>query len=199
MIYAGSPAQHLPLLTNLIVEKLRANHRCLYLNSPSMVAGIRSYLAAAGLDVNEQTRIGALVLSSSQDHLEKGRFHVNRMLGMLTDAMHAAKRDGYAGLWASGDMSWEMGSEKNVSKLFEYECLLEKTLRENAALCGVCQYHIDTLPSDVVQEALYTHQAVYVNQTLCCTNPYYVAPEALTGARPVTSANDLQKMLAGLR
>ena len=51
MIYEGSQAKHLPGLEQVIREKLRANNRCLYLNSPAMAAGIRSYLAADGLDV----------------------------------------------------------------------------------------------------------------------------------------------------
>ncbi len=69
MIYEGSPAKHLPGLSQLIKEKLRANHRCLYLNSPPMVAGIRSYLAAAGIDVAEEVKNGSLVLSSDSGHL----------------------------------------------------------------------------------------------------------------------------------
>ena len=32
-----------------------------------------------------------------------------------------AMRDGYKGLWATGDMLWEFGSERNLPKLGEYE------------------------------------------------------------------------------
>jgi len=64
MIYEGSPAKHLPGLAQVIREKLRANNRCLYLNSPPMVAGIRSYLAADGLDVALEVNNGSLILPS---------------------------------------------------------------------------------------------------------------------------------------
>lgn len=42
-----------------------------------------------------------------------GVFDVARMLGMLADAVNDALAHGYAGLWATGDMTWELGSEKN--------------------------------------------------------------------------------------
>src|SRR5580658_2195498 len=72
MIYEGSPATHLRGLARLIDEKLQANHRCLYLNSPPMVAGIRSYLAAEGVDVAREVDDGSLVLSSDSGHLVNG-------------------------------------------------------------------------------------------------------------------------------
>jgi hypothetical protein len=194
----GSPVQHLPALAALIIEKIKANHRCLYLNSPPMVAGIRSYLAAAGMDVQQQTKSGALALSSDQDHLLNGRFDVDRMLWLLMDAVHQAQSDGYAGLWAAGDMTWEMGGENNLSKLIEYECRLETVFQEHPALCGICQYRTKTLPSDLIQAALYTHKAVFINETLSRMNPYYIPPESLAHRRLNTSSTEIQQMLKSL-
>jgi hypothetical protein len=54
MIYEGSPAKHSPGLARVIGDKLRANNRCLCLNSLPMVAGIRTYLAVAGVDVSTE-------------------------------------------------------------------------------------------------------------------------------------------------
>ena len=113
MIYAGSPAKFLRSVAQVMIEKLRLNHRCLYLNSPPMVAGIRSYLAATGLDVAQEVNKRSLVLSSDQNHLEDGRFDLDGMLGRAVDE---AVADGYAGLWASGDMTWELGSYENFEK-----------------------------------------------------------------------------------
>src|ERR1700734_407877 len=113
LIYAGSPSRHLAALAATMREKLEANYRCLYLNSPPMVAGIRSYLAADGLDVVQEVKNGSLVLSSDSGHLVDGVFDPARMLAMLADAVNDALAHGYAGLWATGDMTWELGSEKN--------------------------------------------------------------------------------------
>jgi hypothetical protein len=138
-----------------------------------MVAGTRSYLAAAGLDVAQEVAKGSLVLSWDAGHLVDGRFEVNRMLGMLSDSVNAALADGYSGLWATGDMTWELGSKKNFEKLVEYEIGLEEMFRSHPALNGVCQYHQETLPEEAIHVALSTHPAVYINATLARINPYY--------------------------
>lgn len=173
LIYEGSPSKHLRSLAHVMIAKLQANIRCLYLNSPTMVAGTRSYLAAAGLDVAQEVAKGSLVLSWDAGHLVDGRFEVNRMLGMLSDSVNAALADGYSGLWATGDMTWELGSKKNFEKLVEYEIGLEEMFRSHPALNGVCQYHQETLPEEAIHVALSTHPAVYINATLARINPYY--------------------------
>ena len=86
LVYEGSPAPHLPKLVSVVRHKLKHNNRCLYLNSPPMVAGLRSYLFAGGVDVTEEVMKGSLVLSSDKGHLRNGRFDIDRMLGMLNEA-----------------------------------------------------------------------------------------------------------------
>jgi hypothetical protein len=174
LIYQGAPSSHLALIAQTLLEKLRARRRCLYLNSPPMVAGMRWHLSAAGLDLDEQIACGALVLSSSQDHLTGGRFETDKMMGLLRAALQQALADGFEGLWASGDMTWEFGNETNLDKLLEYERRLEKFMQDNPAFSGVCLYHRDTLPEHAIQTALATHPALYVSATLSQLNPHFV-------------------------
>jgi hypothetical protein len=138
-----------------------------------MVAGMRSQLAAAGLNLAEHTESGALVLSSDQSHLVGGRFDVDGMLSLLNDAVCQALEAGYTGLWASGDMTWEFGSETNLDKLLEYERRLEELMQKNPALSGVCQYHRDTLPPQAIEAALEVHPVLYINATLSRFNQHY--------------------------
>jgi MEDS: MEthanogen/methylotroph, DcmR Sensory domain len=173
MIYEGPPAKHLPGLASVIVEKLKANYRCVYFNSPPMIAGIRSYLAATGLSVAAEIRRGALVLSSDQDHLLEGRFDIDRMLELIEATVVQALGDGYQGLWASGDMTWEFGGENDLEKLRKYEQGLEELFRRNPTLQCICQYHAEMLPLGAVKEALYAHRSVYINEWLSRINPYY--------------------------
>jgi hypothetical protein len=163
----------LPALVAVIKHNLKKNVRCIYLNSPPMVAGLRSYLFAAEVDVPKEISKGSLVLSSDRGYLQNGAFDVERMLGVLSDAMQQAINDGYQGLWATGDMSWEFGPAKDFSKLLEYEWRLEAFLRQHPTLSGICQYHADILPPEIVQQGLLTHQAIFVNDTLSRLNPHY--------------------------
>jgi hypothetical protein len=173
LVYEGSPAMQLPALASVVRQKLNEHIRCIYLNSPPMVAGLRSYLFAIGVDVPKEISKGSLVLSSDRGHLQNGSFDIDRMLTILSDAMHQALNEGYQGLWASGDMSWEFGPAKDFSKLLEYEWRLEAFLRQHPTLSGICQYHTDILPPEIVQQGLLTHQAIFINDTLSRLNPQY--------------------------
>lgn len=172
-IYQGAPSSHLAEVAQTLVQRLETNRRCLYLNSPPMVAGMRWHLAAAGVDLETQLARGTLVLSSDQGHLVEGKFDVGRMLQLLEDAVKQALADGYAGLWASGDMTWEFGHESNLDKLLEYERQLEDFMQVTPALSGICLYHRDTLPPQAIETALATHPALYVSAVLSQVNLRY--------------------------
>jgi hypothetical protein len=174
LIYEGAPSRHLTSLAAVVFNKLKQNHRCLYLNTRPMVAGMRSYLAAAGVDVTRATEKGSLIMSSEQDHLLNGQFDIDRMMDSLADALDQALKDGYSGLWASGDMTWEMGPDKDFSKLLEYEQRLEEFFHQHPEMGGICQYHADTLPFEAVRQGFRTHTSVFINETLTLINPYYV-------------------------
>ena len=174
IIYEGSPSRHLPALAAALQQKLKENYRCLYLNSPVMVAGMRSYLAARDLDVSHHTSKGSLVLSSHQHHLFEGCFDVDTMMAALEDAFAGSIKEGYQGLWATGDMSWEFGPQKDFSKLLEYENRLEEFFQRHPTMGGICQYHADTLPRKALQQGLLTHPSTFINETLSRINPHYL-------------------------
>jgi len=162
-------------------DKLRQRYRCLYLNTRPMVAGLRSYLAAAGVDVVDAIAKGSLLLSSEQDSLADGSFDIDRMINALESAVEKALEDGFEGLWASGDLTWEFGPARDFSKLVEYELRLEELFRRKPALSGICQYHTDTLPREATRQGLVVHSAIFINETLSLMNPHYresFAPDA---------------------
>jgi MEDS: MEthanogen/methylotroph, DcmR Sensory domain len=190
LIYEGAPSRHLPTLATVVSEKLRQNYRCLYLHSLPMVAGMCSYLAAAGVDVAYETARTSLILSSEPEHLENGRFDVDRMIQSLQDSVDRALQDGYEGLWATGDITWEFGSERDFSRLIEYEWRLEELFRQRRQLGGICQYHTDTLPHEVVRSGLHTHPQLFISETLTLINPDYLSPDIFTSESAIHSPDE---------
>ena len=200
LIYDGSPARVLPAIAAQIKQKLRENVRCLYLNSPTMVAGIRSYLYAAGVDVAYEVARTGLVLTSDQHHLKNGHFDAAYMLGMLEDMVNQALSDKYEGLWATGDMTWELGPERKPEKLVDYEWGLEKLFQKHPTLSGICQYHADTLPREAVCRGLLAHPTLFINETLTRINPNYVGSEAPVDlAAPTPELSDTVNNLCALQ
>jgi hypothetical protein len=178
VIYDGAPSNILPHLAVVARQRLKQNYRCFYLNSPKLVDSMCSYLAAVEVNVAQELAKGSLILSSSQTHLVNGQFDIDGMIAGLEDGAEQALRDGYKGLWATGDMTWEFGPRKNFSKLLEYEWQLEQLFHRQPALSGICQYHQDMLP----------HEAIFVNETLSRINPNYVHAESFADLQMARSA-----------
>jgi hypothetical protein len=108
------------------------------------------------------------------------------MMQSLEDGLRRALQDGYRGLWATGDMTWEMGPEKDFTKLLDYEWRLERFFGSHPELSGICQYHASTMPQAAMRQALVVHPSIFFNETLSLLNPHYVRPESFT---PVTAEN----------
>lgn len=179
-IYDGAPSTGLATIAGAVKRHLHEGYRCIYLNSLPMVAGLRSYLAAIGVDVLAEAAKSSLILSSDQRHLVHGRFEVEPMLQLLSDSGAQALKDGYKGIWAVGDMTWELGPQHDFAKLLEYEWRLEDLLRKEPAISGICQYHVSTMPREAVRESLVTHSSIYINETLSRVNPHYVRTQTFS-------------------
>lgn len=175
-LYDGPPALNVPCLGKALREMLSRNYRCLYLNSEEMIETMREFLAGAGVDVDEEMRRGSLILSSDRGHLMNGRFELSSMMKGLEDALAQALADGFAGLFATGDMSWEFGPEADFADLMEYEWKLEDFFESHPQLSGICQYHAGSVPRDVMRQGLTSHPAIFVNEELSLPNPHFDHP-----------------------
>jgi hypothetical protein len=194
LIYDGAPSKKLMVIGGIVQRKLAGGYRCLYLNSAPMVSGLRSTLFAMGINVASEIAKASLVMSS-EPVTKNGEFDVNAMINQLEESLDQALADGYRGLWASGDMTWEFGIKRDFSKLMQYEMKLEELMAKRPELCGICQYHTDTLPHDVVRQGLLAHSGVVINETLSRVNPHYLKPSWPTDQ---TLSNQLDEMITAL-
>jgi signal transduction histidine kinase len=182
LIYDGAASEQLPVVVPLLVNGLGENWRCLYLGSPATVEMVDDALARNGVDTARERERGALVLSSSRDHLADGRFDPGAMVDSLSSSIDEAVAEGFQGLCATGDMRWELGADENFEHLLEYEARLEALFREKP-LRGVCQYHRGMVPAQAVRDALVTHRSAYLGDRLDEDNLFYVPPELLLQSR----------------
>jgi len=195
LIYAGLPSEKLPALATTMLRMMGNGYRCLYMNSVAMVEAMKSCLISMGVDVAFHLAEAHLLLSS--EAVSTGEdFDIDRMLQKLEAELDQALKDGYKGLWASGDMTWELGSYKNFDKLVEYEWKLEALFQNRKELHGICQYHQDTLPVEAMRTGLLSHRTVFINDTLSRVNPHYINSALSSGNAAVNAL--LDKMIAEL-
>jgi hypothetical protein len=175
LIYEGCPSGHLETIAACIKRQLDRNYRCLYMNSEPMVELLSSYLAAVGVDADEELYRKRLLLISKPKHLGKNHvFSIERMFNQLERLMDETLRIDFSGLFGSGDIGWEFGPRKDFSKLFEYEWRLERFLGEHPQMEGMCQYHVDTLPQEAVRTAAIAHETIFIDEKLSVANPNYI-------------------------
>lgn len=156
--------------------KLEQNYRCLYLDHPAMIDELQCYLDAADIPIEREVGRRRLLLSADQRHLMGRYFDPERMLRTLETAYHRALDEGFEGLWTSGNMAWQMGSQMDCSRLLEFEQGLENFIAENARMGGICQYQVSTLSREAVHRGLLTHQSFFVSENLSMINPYFLQP-----------------------
>jgi hypothetical protein len=188
-MYHGSPSHHIPMMAAVIKARLEEKHRCLYFDSKPMVAGLRSRLAQIEVDVDRETANNSLVFSSHLGHLSDDQtFDVERMIATLEDALNQTLRDGYVGLWASGDIAWEFGPKVDFGELVRYEMQLEEFICAHAEISGICQYHASLLPPDAMQTGHEMHPSFFITETQSQLNPAY---RARNRVGPLTSPETL--------
>jgi hypothetical protein len=184
-MYHGPPSRHIPMMAAVIKARLEQKHRCLYFDSKRMVTGLQSHLAQIGVDVARETATNSLVVSSHLGHLgEDEAFDIDRMIALLEEALDQTLRDGYAGLWASGDVAWEFGPKVDFGQLVEYELRLEDFICAHAEISGICQYHAGVLPPHAMQTGHEMHPSFFIDETQSQLNPAYRARERIG---PITS------------
>jgi len=179
LIYEGHPSEQLPVVVPFLASASRRGWRCVYLGDPEMVAMVGAALTDHGLDTARAVKQGGLILSSKRSHLAgAGGFDPRTMLDGLRKMIADSVADGYAGLCATGDMMWELGSTSAFSKLVEYEALLEGAFT-SPHLVGICQYRKDAVPPRALAEALYTHRSAYIGSRFVPHNAFFLPPEVL--------------------
>jgi hypothetical protein len=179
LIFEGAPSRQMAGLAAAAKAKLRSNYRCLFVDSEPIVSNMRSSLQEVGVDVAGEIDHGSLILSANQQ-LADGRFDLAGMIQFLGDTLEQGLRDGYAGLWATGDMNCEIRPIHDVPNFLQYERRMEQFLREHPQFSGICQYHVDALSDEVLCHGLRIHPTIFMNESLSLINPYYATDEKYT-------------------
>lgn len=178
LLYEGDPTELLSVVIPFLKAGLSQARRCLYLGDPQTLRIVANSLRAQGVDVDRETGRGALLLSSDRSGMDGDGFDPAAMVGKLRNLVQEASRDGFDGLYATGDMRWELGSDDNFDRLLEYEARLEDVFQE-LPLYGICQYHRGLVPARALRDALLTHSAVYLGESFDRDNLFYLPPELL--------------------
>jgi hypothetical protein len=155
---------------------LARGQRCVYIADERSAGGVLGRLTSAGVDADAAVARGALrVLGSRDSYLREGTFSPNRMLALLRESVAEARRDGFAALRVTGEMTWALGQAVDPALLIEYESRLNLVFPDEAIL-AIWQYDRRRFPPEIIREIIFTPPLVITGGTVC-RNFYYVPPE----------------------
>ncbi len=176
-LFFSSPAEQARVTAPFLATGLDRGERSVYVGDPDSVEAVREGLKSAGVGVAKETAHKRLVITSDQDYLDGGRWKSEKMLGFLQVAYDSALSEGFTALRAAGDVSWQVGPERNFDEIVYYEALLDLFFT-GKRMVGLCEYPKDKCPPETLNGILNTHKIAAIDSNVC-SNFHYFPPELL--------------------
>jgi hypothetical protein len=180
--------QHQQVFRAYLRRGLENGEKVLYIADERSPEAIERSLRATGLDTGPYTSSGQLAIVDSSVYTPSGAFDPDATLAMLGEALDDALAQGYAGLRATGEMTWSCRSMPGAERLMEYEAKLNHLI-PRAKFAGVCQYDMRRFPPGKLRDALTTHPYAILG-TEVMDNFYYVPPELYLSERREQAVTD---------
>lgn len=165
--------------------------KCIYITDDNAAEEVIKAAPEYGIDVEEAVDSGALTVTDpAGTYLQGGSFEPNAVIDFLSNEVATAKAEGYTGLRATGEMTWELGDGATDADLLEYESRLNRFL-ETAEALAICQYNRHRFAPSLLQEVIRTHPTLVYGYTVA-ENYYYVPTEDYLNPDP---ERDFERML----
>jgi anti-anti-sigma factor len=146
----GTDDEQAGLVGRYVRDAIERNERVLYAADRSDDRAVRAYVDAAGLDSERCLALGQLVIVPCAGiQLEAAGLDPDRQAAMLEAQREQARRDGFSGLAATGEMSWMIAGGASFDDIAAYEAASSRVFAK-ADVRGLCQYDRRLFPEEVV-------------------------------------------------
>jgi chemotaxis family two-component system sensor kinase Cph1 len=161
------------VVTAFIREGLSRHERCWYSASIRELDDVRAGLRSAGIDIAAAEKRGAVrFVTPDSFQLAHGRFDPERLIGVFNDLIEQALEDHFAGFRFAAEMTWVLEPAPGIDRVIEYEALLSPLFLSTGAM-GLCLYHRDRIPPELLDGALTTHPVAALDTQEPGPNPFY--------------------------
>ncbi|MDE2223151.1 MAG: MEDS domain-containing protein [Candidatus Omnitrophica bacterium] len=151
---------------------LERNEQGVFLADPATLQQAKDYLVRLGVDVELEIKRKALSFISDRLYLQDGKFYPQNMLRFLEKGLADCVNAGFTGLRATGDVMWELGTDTDFRKLYQYEVMLDYYL-DGKKIVGLCQYRYDDIPPHFVRHSMTTHPHLVYHWLVCRNHRFY--------------------------
>jgi len=146
------------VLTPYVADGLRRNERCFCAQTPDICKRLIYDLQFLGIDTDGAIRRGALEIHTSDEvYFPNRKFEPHGMIDMLLDSIEDARRHGFSALRTAGELSWASDRGTDSDQILTYEQLVDEVFSGKPVI-GLCQYNVDTLPSETLERLIAAHR-----------------------------------------
>jgi len=171
-----SEEQRQKIISEYIAEGLRRGEVVRYFTDKTTPDTIRFWLTELGVEVSEAERNGSFAVSEAEKaYCPEGKFEPQKMIDRSLNRYDQAKKAGYAGSRACGEMTWVLNGIPGSERFLEYETLLN-SVTSTFPHSGMCQYDARLFDGASLFKILQIHPFM-IAQGQIVRNPFYTRPE----------------------
>jgi hypothetical protein len=137
---------------------------------------IRAWLLQMGVGLPKFEKDGAFGITKAESaYCPGGRFVPQEVIENMVSRYAMAKKAGYRGSRACGEMSWALRDIPGADRFLEYEVRIN-TITETFPYIGMCQYDARLFDGATLFNVLQVHPFM-IAQGQIVRNPFYIKPE----------------------
>jgi hypothetical protein len=168
--------QRQKIVSEYIATGLKKGEPVRYFIDKTTPETIHSWLMELGIELAEAEKNGTFGISKAENaYCPDGHFEPQKMINGTIQRYGVAKKAGYTGSRACGEMSWALKDIPGSDRLLEYEVLLN-TVNDPFPHTGMCQYDARLFDGATLFKVLQVHPFM-IAQGQIVRNPFYVRPE----------------------
>ncbi len=175
LIY-DSEEQRRKIVSEFLTAGIRQGELVRYFADTTSPKEIRAWLLEAGVEVPKAEEDGAFGITKAESaYCPSGRFVPQEVIGNMVSRYAIARKAGYRGSRACGEMSWALRDIPGADRFLEYEVRIN-TITETFPYIGMCQYDARLFDGATLFNILQVHPFMIARGQIV-RNPFYIKPE----------------------
>jgi hypothetical protein len=166
-------AQRRKIVSEYLAAGVKRGEMVRYFADTTAPEDIRTWLAEMGIAPRDDDSFRIIKAESS--YCPSGSFVPQQVLDNMVSRYAMAKKAGYSGSRACGEMNWALRDIPGAERLLEYEIGIN-TIHEDFSYVGMCQYDARLFDGATLFNVLKVHPYM-IAQGQILRNPFYTRPE----------------------
>ncbi len=175
LIY-DSEEQRRRIVSEFLAAGLKQGELVRYFADTTSPKEIRAWILETGAELLKAEEDGAFgIIKAESAYCPSGRFVPQEVIENMVSRYALARKAGYRGSRACGEMSWALRDIPGAELFLEYEVRIN-TITETFPYIGMCQYDARLFDGATLFNVLQVHPFM-IAQGQIVRNPYYIKPE----------------------